>query len=181
MMEPPAGRQLISREEVARRVEELGREISTAYADEELLVVGVLRGGAVFTADLIRQLRLQVHLDFVAVSSYGKAASTSGKVRLVKDVDEQVAGRNVLLVEDIVDTGLTLRTLRQEFAARNPKDLRVCAFLDKPSRRLTAVQVEYVGFTIPDEFVVGYGLDYSGRYRNLPYIFALSPEVYQPK
>lgn len=173
-MEPPPGisRILIGPAELAARVAELGREISRDYAGREPLLVGVLTGAVVFLADLIRAIEIPVECDFVTVSSY-RSGTRRGRLRLATDVGRPVAGRDVLLVEDIVDTGRTIAALCRRFAAREPRSLRVCALLDKPARRELAVPLDYVGFRIPDEFVVGYGLDYAGRYRNLPYVAAL--------
>lgn len=177
-MHPDAERVLITAEEISRRVKELGEEISRDYAGREILVVGVLKGAAIFMADLVRCLTVPVQLDFMAVSSYGASTESSGVVRILKDLEENIEGLDVLLVEDIVDTGLTLNYLRENLLTRNPASLKICTLLDKPSRRKVQVKVDYNGFVIPDEFVVGYGLDYNGRYRNLRDILVLKREVY---
>lgn len=169
---------LLSAEEIRAQVAELGRKISEDYQGKELVVVGILKGAAIFCADLLRQITVPVAIDFMAVSSYGASTKSSGVMRILKDLDESIEGKHVLLVEDIVDTGLTLNYLREYLEGRNPASLRVCVLLDKPSRRKTDVTVEYRGFEIPDEFVVGYGLDYAEKYRNLPYISVLKPLIY---
>lgn len=171
---------LYTEEQISGRVRELAAAIDRDYArrnGRELYLVGILKGAAVFTADLMRCLKTPVQLDFMAVSSYGSASETSGVVRIIKDLDESIEGRDVLLVEDIVDSGLTLHYLKQNLQARGPRSLRICALLDKPSRRRVQVQVDYVGFTVPDLFIVGYGLDYAGRYRQLPFIATLKPSA----
>lgn len=162
--------QLLSAEQIAGRVRELGAEISRDLAGESVLVVAVLKGAFVFCADLVRCLTVPAEVDFMAVSSYGSATESSGVIRILKDLDASVTGKHVLLVEDIVDSGLTLRYLKEYLEHQNPASLRVCVLLDKPARRQTQVAVDYVGFTIPDEFIVGYGIDYAERYRHLPYI-----------
>ncbi len=162
--------QLLSREQIGERVRQLGEEISRDYAGQEILVVGILKGAFVFCADLLRTLTVPARVDFMAVSSYGNATESSGVIRIIKDLDSSVEGRHVLLVEDIVDSGLTLRYLREYLGHQNPASLRVAVLLDKPSRRKTEVAVDYTGFTIPDEFIVGYGIDYAEQYRHLPYI-----------
>jgi hypoxanthine phosphoribosyltransferase len=169
---------LLPAEEIGRKVEELAREINQDYAGRRVTVVGVLKGAYVFVADLLRHLDplLEVRLDFISVSSYGNAQKSSGEVRLLKDLEESVEGKNVLLVEDIVDTGLTLDYLCRLLWARRPADLRVCVLLDKRSRRVVKVPLDYVGFIIPDRFVVGYGLDCAGMYRHLPYVAAVRVE-----
>ncbi len=177
-MHPDIEEILYTEEQIAERVRQLGEEISRDYAGREVHLVGVLKGAVAFTADLMRRLTVPVRLDFVAVSSYGQESQSSGEVRFLKDLDEDAAGRHLLLVEDIVDTGLTLQCLVSALRARQPASLRVCAFLDKPARRRVEVALDYVGFTVPDRFIVGYGLDYAGRYRNLPYVAALRPAVY---
>jgi len=164
---------LLTEEQIAVRVRELGKEISRDYAGKDLVLVGILRGAVVFLADLYRQISIPAGMDFVAISSYGKEALSSGVVRILKDLDEVVESRHVLLVEDIVDSGLTLQYLMDNVAS-----LRVCTLLDKPSRRQVPVELDYVGFQVPDEFLVGYGLDYSQRYRNLPYIAVLKRDIY---
>jgi hypoxanthine phosphoribosyltransferase len=165
---------LISADDIRARVIEMGREIAAAYpADEELHLVAVLKGAFMFLGDLIRAMDRNVSIDFMAVSSYGKATSSSGEVRVLKDVDSRLEGRNVIIVEDIVDTGLTLAYLQEILHARSPRSLATACLLSKPSRRKIDVKVEYVGFTIEDRFVVGYGLDYAEKYRNLPYLAAL--------
>lgn len=169
---------LLSAEEIRAQVAELGRKISEDYQGKELVVVGILKGAAIFCADLLREITVPVAIDFMAVSSYGASTKSSGVMRILKDLDESIEGKHVLLVEDIVDTGLTLNYLREYLEGRNPASLRVCVLLDKPSRRKTDVTVEYRGFEIPDEFVVGYGLDYAEKYRNLPYISVLKPLIY---
>ena len=161
-------RVLISREEIASKVQELGRNITLDYQGEEILVVCVLRGASLFAADLCRELKGPVVLDFIAVSSYGASTTTSGVVRFLKDLDEEVEGRHVLIVEDIIDTGLTLNYLLDNLRSRNPKSLKVCSLLDKPSRRRVEIKGDYLGFSIDDLFVVGYGLDFNQHYRNLP-------------
>ena len=161
---------LLSTQEIEARVAQLGAQISADYAGKDVLVVGILKGAFVFCADLIRQMDLPVQMDFMAVSSYGASTESSGVIRIVKDLEASVEGRHVLLVEDIVDSGLTLRYLREYMERQNPASLRICVLLDKPTRRKTEVKVDYTGFTIPDEFIVGYGIDYAERYRNLPYI-----------
>ncbi|MCR4420207.1 MAG: hypoxanthine phosphoribosyltransferase [Clostridia bacterium] len=168
---------LISTEQLARRVEELARQIEADYRGRELLVVGILKGSVVFLADLIRHLNLPLEVDFMAVASYGSATTSSGVVRVLKDLEGPVLGRHLLLVEDIVDTGLTLRYLRDLLIGRGPATLRTCVLLDKREQRRVEVAVEYCGFVIPSLFVVGYGLDYAEKYRHLPYIAVLDSEV----
>ncbi len=170
---------LISAEQIATRVRELGTRITADYADQDnLLLVGVLRGCAMFMVDLARAIDLPLALDFIAVASYGASTASSGVVRMLKDLDTDIAGRHVLIVEDIIDSGLTLAYLLDQLQRRNPASLRICSLLNKPERRIADVVVDYLGFDIPNEFVVGYGLDYAERYRNLPYIGVLKPEIY---
>lgn len=166
-------RVLIGRERIAAKVAEVGRRISQDLAGEPIVLVAVLKGATVFLADLARQITLDVSFDFIAVSSYGNARQHSGEVKLVKDVDRSMAGRNVILVEDILDTGLTLTYIQSILRAQQPKSLKIAALLDKASRRTEPIRADYVGFEIPDEFVVGYGLDFAERYRNLPDICVL--------
>jgi hypoxanthine phosphoribosyltransferase len=161
---------LLSEEAIRHRISELGAQITRDYAGKQLVIVGVLTGAVTFLADLMREIALPMELDFVAMSSYGQATKSSGEVRLVKDLGHPVEGKHVLVAEDIIDTGLTLRYLLETLQARHPASIATCVLLDKPSRRKVEVPVEYRGFEIEDRFVVGYGLDYAGRYRNLPYI-----------
>jgi hypoxanthine phosphoribosyltransferase len=161
---------LLSRDEIGRRVAEMGQEITRDYAGREPHLVGVLKGACTFLTDLSRHIDLPMTMDFIAVSSYGAATKSSGEVRLIKDLDQGLDGRDLLIVEDIVDTGLTLNYLMNVLRARGPHTLKVASLLSKPSRRLVEIPVDYVGFTIEDHFVVGYGLDYNEKYRNLPEI-----------
>lgn len=170
---------LISVVELKNKVTELGQILSRDYAGKNLLAVGILKGAMVFMADLVRNISVDVQMDFMAVSSYGASSKSTGVVRIMKDLEQNIEGRHVLIVEDIVDTGLTLNYLLEILKAREPASLRVCTLLDKPSRREVDVSVDYNGFSIPDEFVVGYGLDYNEKYRNLPEIYVLKKEVYQ--
>lgn len=169
---------LVSTEALANRVRELGEEISADYADRDILMVGVLRGAVIFMADLARAISRPVAIDFMAVSSYGASTHSSGVVRILKDLDEEVEGKHVLIVEDIIDSGLTLKYLYENLKSRKPASIKVCALLSKPSRRKVNVPVDYTGFTIPDYFAVGYGLDYAEKYRNLPFVGVLKPEAY---
>jgi hypoxanthine phosphoribosyltransferase len=169
---------LLTSEQIHDRVRELAEEISRDHAGRELLLVAVLRGAAIFAADLIRELKVPAALDFMAISSYAGGTRSTGEVRILKDLDESPEGRHVLVVEDIIDTGLSLRYLTEMLRGRHPARLDVCALLDKPSARRIPAQVRYLGFTVPDAFVVGYGLDYKQRYRGLPYIGTLQPRVY---
>ena len=162
---------------IATRIAEMAEQIETAYPDgEEIHLVGVLKGGFMFMADLVRAMSARVTLDFIAVSSYAKSTKSSGEVRLLKDVEASLEGRHVIIVEDIVDTGLTLTYLQDILRARRPRSLRTACLLSKPSRRIVDVDVDYIGFTIEDKFVVGYGLDFAEKYRNLPYIAVLDGE-----
>lgn len=169
---------LLPAEVIRRRVAELGEAISRDYRGEEIFLVGVLKGAWMFLADLARHITIPAAFDFMSVSSYGASTKTSGVVQIIKDLEESIEGRHVLIVEDIVDTGLTLSYLVDLLKRRRPASLKICVLLDKPSRRVTRVYLDYVGFEIPDAFVVGYGLDYAGRFRNVPYVFTLRPEVY---
>ncbi len=169
---------LIREEEIRTRIADLGRRISTDYDGKIPLLVGILKGASVFLSDLIRQITIPCMLDFMATSSYGSGTENSGIVRILKDLDQTIEGRHVLIVDDIIDTGLTMDYLLETLKARYPASLRVCALLDKASRRRRHVPIDYRGFEIPDRFVVGYGLDYGGIYRNLPFICVLKPEVY---
>jgi len=171
-VEAPIGEVLVSADELQRRVSELGAEISRDYAERSLLLVGVLKGAVFFLSDLMRFIEIPVELDFMAVASYGSATDSSGVVRILKDLDVAIEGRDVLIVEDIVDSGLTLQYLIRNLGSRNPRTLEVCALLTKPERRKVDLPTRYVGFEIPDRFVVGYGLDYAERHRNLPYVAA---------
>ncbi len=169
---------LLRREAIAKRVQELGEEVSADRSPTDpLLAVAILRGAVIFAADLVREIKGPVELDFMAVSSYGNHSVSHGEVHVLKDLTEEIAGRDVLLVEDIVDTGHTVRFLLDTLGKRGPRSLRVCALLDKADRREVEVPIDYVGFRIPDAFVVGYGLDYAGRFRNHPEILALRPEA----
>lgn len=170
---------LISTEDLEKRVRELGEQISRDFTGEKIIAVGILKGAFIFMADLVRNISLPVEIEFMAVSSYGKAAASSGEVRILKDLDCSIENRNVIVVEDIIDTGLTLKYIKEILLKRNPRSLKLCCMLDKPSRREAEIEIDYIGYSIPDHFVVGYGLDYSGRYRSLPYIGALHPSVYQ--
>ncbi|NLX65059.1 MAG: hypoxanthine phosphoribosyltransferase [Clostridiaceae bacterium] len=159
---------LIPREEIQAKTEELARRISEDYAGKDLLLVGVLKGGFMFLADLCRAITIDVSVDFISVSSYGNTTVSSGVVRILKDIDYDITGKHVLIVEDIVDTGLTLTYLKDLFAAKHCASVKVCTILDKPSRRRVPLEVDYQGIVIPDKFVIGYGLDYAEKYRNLP-------------
>ncbi len=164
---------LVSRDDLSRSAKELGKRISKDYEGKKLVLVGVLKGGFVFLADLIREISIPVETDFIAVSSYGDETKSSGVVKIIKDIDINVTGKDVLIVEDLVDTGLTLRHLKDLLRTRGPMSLKICTALDKPSRRKVDIEVEYEGIVIPDKFVVGYGLDYAGKYRNLPDVCVL--------
>ena len=178
MMEHDIQQVLFSKEQLDRRVSELAEQINRDYAGKEILLVSVLRGSFIFMADLVRKITLPCLVDFMSVSSYGKGTSSTGQVQITKDLSEDIAGMDVIVVEDILDSGNTLSYLLRLLEQRHPASIRLCTLLDKPERRIKPVQVHYSGFTIPDAFVVGYGLDYAERYRNLPYIGILKPEVY---
>lgn len=165
-----------TRQQIAERVAEMGAQITRDLNGEKLVMVGVLKGAAPFLADLARAVEADATFDFVATSSYGKGQRSSGAVKLIKDLDEPIEGKNVLVVEDILDTGLTLAYLRKLFLQQRPKTLRIVTLLDKPSRRLEKIEADYVGFSIPNLFVVGYGMDYAERYRNLPDICIMTPD-----
>ena len=167
------GETLVPEEDLQRRVGELGVEISRDYAGKDLLLIGVLKGAVPFLADLMRSLEVDCEVDFMAVSSYGSATDSSGVVRILKDLDASIGGRDVLLVEDIIDSGLTLHYLLKNLKARDPASLEVCALLTKPERRRVDLPIRYVGFEIPNRFAIGYGLDYAQRYRNLRYVAVL--------
>lgn len=160
------------------RIRELGRQIAQEYNDKEPLLVGILTGAFVFLADLLRAISIPCHVDFMATASYGSSTESSGIVRILKDLNQSIEGRHVLIVDDIIDTGLTMDYLLEILKARYPASLRVCALLDKRPRRRREVPIDFCGFQIPDKFVIGYGLDYGGRYRNLPLIAVLKPELY---
>jgi hypoxanthine phosphoribosyltransferase len=169
---------LLDSSAVANRVAELGAQLSADYAGRTPVLVSVLKGALVFLADLMRAMDLPTSIDFMEVSSYGAATESSGQVRILKDLGKPIEGRDVIVVEDIIDTGLTLNYLLGYLADRQPASIKICCLLDKPARRLAEIDIDYVGFTIPDRFVIGYGLDYDERYRNLPYIGVLKPSVY---
>jgi hypoxanthine phosphoribosyltransferase len=171
---------LIDRETISRRVKELGARISQDYEGKELVLVGVLKGGFIFLADLMREITIPVDMDFISVSSYGASTKSSGVVRIIKDIDINITGKHVLIVEDLIDTGLTLNHLKDLFKTRGPASVKVCTAFDKPSRRKVEVKAEYEGIVIPDKFIVGYGLDFAGKYRNLPDVCTLHPRVYTP-
>jgi hypoxanthine phosphoribosyltransferase len=168
---------LIGEEALQNRISELGAEVSADYEGRDLLLVGVLKGAVFFMADLMRRLTVPCEIDFMAISSYGAATNSSGVVRILKDLDINIAGRDILVVEDIIDSGLTLSYLRRTLLARKPATLEICALLTKPERREIDVPLRYVGFEIPNRFVIGYGLDFAERYRNLPYIGVLHPSL----
>ena len=170
---------LVSEAELKEKVTQLGEQISRDYAGKNLLLVSILKGSVVFMADLMRAITIPASIDFMVVSSYGAGTNTSGLVKIVKDLDQNLAGKDVLIVEDILDTGVTLSKLKPMLELRNPNSIRICTILDKPSRRKADITADYQGFAVPDEFVVGYGLDYSEKYRNLPFVGVLKPQVYQ--
>ncbi len=173
---------LFDEQMLADRVDAMAAQITADYAAmdiDELVVIGILRGSVIFASDLIRKLQLPISIDFMATSSYAKGTRTSGAVRILKDISESVTDKHVLIVEDIIDSGLTLQSLSELLLARKPKSLKLCTLLDKPSRRKVDLQADYIGFQIPDKFVVGYGLDFNGKYRQLPYIGVLKPEAYE--
>ena len=172
-------RVLYSEEELEAKCAELGAQISKDYEGKNLLLVSVLKGAVVFMTDLMRHITVPCSIDFMVVSSYGSGVKTSGVVKIVKDLDADLAGKDLLIVEDILDTGMTLHYLKQLLQDRNPNSIRIATLLDKPECRRAAVRADYVGYQVPDEFVVGYGLDYDEKYRNLPYVGILKPEVYE--
>ncbi|MBR5430558.1 MAG: hypoxanthine phosphoribosyltransferase [Firmicutes bacterium] len=181
-MDDILGEVLIDEETLRGRIAELGEQITRDYAaanTQELVVVGILRGSVVFLSDLIRHVHLPLTLDFMAVSSYTKGTRSSGTVHILKDLSNSIDGKDVLIVEDIVDTGLTLKNLTEILAARHPRSLRLCTLLDKPSRRTCDVMVDYRGFEVEDKFVVGFGLDFDEQYRHLPFVGVLKPEAYE--
>lgn len=171
-------RVLITGEEIADRVKTIAEEIRKDFAGEDLIMICILRGSCYFFADLTRELPNFINLEFMSVSSYGSGATSSGEVRIIKDISCPIEGKNVIVVEDIIDTGYTLAYLKRILTERRPKALKICSLLDKPSRREAEIEGDYVGFTVPNEFVVGYGLDYNQKYRNLPYIGILKREIY---
>ena len=171
-------RVLLSEDEIREKVRELGGKITADYKNSNLMLVTVLKGAVVFLADLMRQIVVPAEIDFMVVSSYGSGVKSSGVVKIVKDLDVPLAGKDILIVEDILDSGLTLSYIKELLESRGPRSIRIATLLDKPSRRKVDLQADYIGFSVPDEFVIGYGLDYDEKYRNLPYIGILKPEVY---
>lgn len=169
---------LLTEQQIRRKVSELAAAVSADYGQSGILAIGVLKGAFIFLADLVREITVPVAVDFMAVSSYADAAESSGEVRIIKDVTESLKCKHVLLVEDIIDTGITAAYLRDNIRSRGADSVKICALLDKPARRVADVRPDYVGFTVPDEFVVGYGLDYAQRYRGLPFVAVLKKEVY---
>jgi len=176
MRDPQIGEILVQPDDLKQKVRDLGAQISIDYAERDLLLVCVLKGAVFFLADLMRHITIPCEVDFMAVSSYGSETDSSGVVRILKDLDRPIAGRDVLIIEDIVDSGLTLQYLMRNLGARDPASLEVCALLTKPDRRKVELPTRYVGFEIPDKFAIGYGLDVAERYRNLPYVAALADE-----
>jgi hypoxanthine phosphoribosyltransferase len=170
---------LITEEELQSKVAELGAQITKDYEGKDLLLVCVLKGAVIFVSDLMRKIELPLDIDFMAISSYGSNTQSSGVVRILKDLNSSIEGRHVLIVEDIIDSGLTLSYLVENLKSRGPKSVEICTILDKPTRREKYIDIKYTGFRVPDEFVVGYGLDYAEKYRNLPYIAVLKEEIYQ--
>ncbi|WMJ84594.1 hypoxanthine phosphoribosyltransferase [Oscillospiraceae bacterium LTW-04] len=170
---------LISEEEIKNKVAELGRQISEDYKDKNLMLVSVLKGSVVFMADLMRAITIPASIDFMSVSSYGSGVKTTGVVKIIKDLDEVLTGRDILIVEDILDSGMTLAYLKEHIGAKDAKSIRIATLLDKPERRRVNIVPDYKGFAVPDEFVVGYGLDFDEKYRNLPYVGILKPCVYE--
>ena len=171
-------RVLLSEDEIREKVRELGGKITADYKNSNLMLVTVLKGAVVFLADLMRQIDVPAEIDFMVVSSYGSGVKSSGVVKIVKDLDVPLAGKDILIVEDILDSGLTLSYIKELLESRGPRSIRIATLLDKPSRRKVDLQADYIGFSVPDEFVIGSGLDYDEKYRNLPYIGILKPEVY---
>lgn len=178
MLEKDIQEVLFSEEQLDRRVREIAAQIEKDYEGKEIMLISVLRGSFVFMADLCRRIDLPCTLDFMSVSSYGKGTSSSGQVQITKDLSSDISGKHIIVVEDILDSGNTLSYLLKLLEQRNPASIRLCTLLDKPDRRVKQVEVHYSGFSIPDAFVVGYGLDYAEKYRNMPYIGILKPEVY---
>ncbi|QUH27899.1 hypoxanthine phosphoribosyltransferase [Vallitalea guaymasensis] len=170
---------LVSEENLEKKVTELADKITKDFAGKNLVVIGVLKGANVFVADLIRKINIPIALDFMAISSYGSSTESSGVVKILKDLDEDIEGRHVLVVEDIIDTGLTLSYLTENLKSRGAKSIDICTLLDKPDRRKAHIDVKYKGFDIPDEFVVGYGIDFNEKYRNLPFVGILKREAYE--
>ena len=179
MLEKNIEKVLLTKEQLEQRISELGAEITRDYQDKELVLAAVLRGSYVFMADLTRAIDLPLTVDFMAVSSYGAGTVSSGQVEIKKDLSDPIEGKNLLIVEDILDSGNTLYYLMDVLSARRPASIRICTLLDKPERRVKPIKADYAGFVIPDAFVVGYGLDYAEKYRNLPYVGVLKPEVYE--
>ena len=169
---------LVSQQQLQDKISELGAQISRDYDGHELLLVSILKGSVVFMADLMRAISIPCAIDFMVVSSYGSGVKSSGVVKIVKDLDVPLAGKDLLIVEDILDSGLTLSYIKELLASRGPASIKIATLLDKPSRRKVDLVADYIGFSVPDEFVIGYGLDYDEKYRNLPYIGILKPEVY---
>jgi len=170
---------LITEEEIKKRVKELGDEISKDYIGKEPVVLGILKGAVVFLSDLIREIKIPINIDFMAVSSYGKSSVSTGEVRIIKDLDYSVEDKDIIIVEDIIDTGLTLGYLKELLVKRGAKSVKICTLLDKPERRKIDIDVDYMGFKIPDEFIIGYGLDYNEKYRNYPFVASLKEEYYK--
>lgn len=169
---------LVSEEQLKEKVTELGAQISRDYEGKDLLLVSILKGAVVIMADIMRAVTIPCAIDFMQVSSYGSGTTSSGLVKIIKDLDQDLSGKDLLIVEDVLDTGITLSNLVPMLKMRNPNSVKICAILDKPSRRKADIKADYTGFEIPDAFVVGYGLDYDEKYRNLPYVGILKPEVY---
>ena len=170
---------LLSEEQLSQKIAELGEEISKDYQGKEIVAICVLKGAILFMADLARAVKVPMALDFMAVSSYGNGTSTSGTVRILKDLDNSIEGKHVLVVEDIIDSGVTLKYLSKNLRSRKPASIKLCTLLNKPERRRVEVDIDYCGFTVPDYFLVGYGLDYAEKYRNLPFIGILKPAIYE--
>lgn len=178
-MERIFGRPIVTQEEMRARIREMGKQITTDYAGKDLVLVGVLKGAYAFYADLARAIRIPMRVDFLMVTSYGSRAKTSGKVQMITELTEDIKGKDVLLIEDIIDSGLTVQYLVKALAKKKPRSIKVCTLLSKPDRRTIEVAIDYVGFNIPNKYVVGYGLDYQQQYRNLPYLAVLDVEEEQ--